>query len=75
VTDWFDRLACPIKKHYRREDLVRWFADAGFTHVTVTPYWKAFWNGCGRRPASERLASSATVAPPLVIPQIAAGER
>jgi uncharacterized protein YbaR (Trm112 family)/SAM-dependent methyltransferase len=49
VTDWFDRLSCPVKKHYRQEDLRRWYARAGYADVTVTPYWKAFWNGYGRR--------------------------
>lgn len=52
VTDWFDRLACPVKKHYRREDLMRWYANAGYADIAVTPYWKAFWNGYGRRPAA-----------------------
>jgi SAM-dependent methyltransferase len=50
VTDWFDRLACPIKKHYRREDLMHWYVSSGYSDVTVTPYWKAFWNGFGRSP-------------------------
>jgi len=49
VTDWFDRLSCPVKKHYKREDLRRWYERAGYADVTVTPYWKAFWNGYGRR--------------------------
>jgi SAM-dependent methyltransferase len=49
VTDWFDRLSCPVKKHYKSEDLRRWYERAGYADVTVTPYWKAFWNGCGRR--------------------------
>lgn len=49
VTDWFDRLACPVKKHYHREDLRRWYERSGYGDVTVTPYWKAFWNGYGRR--------------------------
>lgn len=53
VTDWFDRLSCPVKKHYKREDVVRWYAMSGYSEVTVTPYWKAFWNGCGRKPASQ----------------------
>jgi SAM-dependent methyltransferase/uncharacterized protein YbaR (Trm112 family) len=47
VTDWFDRLACPVKKHYRREDLVQWYASEGYVDVAVTPFWKAFWNGYG----------------------------
>jgi SAM-dependent methyltransferase len=50
VTDWFDRLACPVKKHYRQEDLERWFTTSGYSETAVTPYWKAFWNGYGRRP-------------------------
>jgi SAM-dependent methyltransferase/uncharacterized protein YbaR (Trm112 family) len=49
VTDWFDRLSCPVKKHYQREHLRQWYERAGYTEVTVTPYWKAFWNGYGRR--------------------------
>lgn len=49
VTDWFDRLSCPVKKHYKREDLQRWYERAGYADVTVTPYWKAFWNGYGQR--------------------------
>ena len=59
ITDWFDRLACPVKKHYRREDLMRWYSNAGFTDVTVTPYWKAFWNGYGRRPKVHEAATTA----------------
>jgi SAM-dependent methyltransferase/uncharacterized protein YbaR (Trm112 family) len=49
VVDWFDRLSCPVKLHYRREDLMRWYAESGYEGVVVTPYWKAFWNGYGRR--------------------------
>jgi SAM-dependent methyltransferase len=49
IVDWFDRLSCPVKLHYKREDLVAWFRAAGYTDVVVTPYWKAFWNGYGRR--------------------------
>jgi SAM-dependent methyltransferase/uncharacterized protein YbaR (Trm112 family) len=52
VTDWFDRLACPVKKHYKREDVFHWYGDAGYADVIVTPYWKAFWNGYGKRIAS-----------------------
>lgn len=47
--DWFDRLSCPVKLHYKREDLVSWYRAAGYTDIVVTPYWKAFWNGYGRR--------------------------
>ena len=75
VTDWFDRLACPIKKHYRREDVSRWFTTAGYTNVTVTPYWKAFWNGCGRRPAGDRLPTEARHIPSLAASHAAAGDR
>jgi SAM-dependent methyltransferase/uncharacterized protein YbaR (Trm112 family) len=57
VTDWFDRLSCPVKKHYRRDHLLRWYEEAGYSNVTVTPYWKAFWNGCGTR--TESLAPTA----------------
>ena len=53
VTDWFDRLSCPVKLHYSREDLLGWYAEAGYVGVTVTPYWKAFWNGYGRRTKGE----------------------
>ena len=49
VTDWFDRLSCPVKKHYKSDDLRRWYERAGYSEVTVTPYWKAFWNGYGQR--------------------------
>lgn len=49
VTDWFDRLSCPVKKHYKQEDLRSWYERAGYADVTVTPYWKAFWNGYGLR--------------------------
>jgi SAM-dependent methyltransferase len=74
VTDWFDRLACPVKKHYRRDDLMRWYLTAGYDTVTVTPYWKAFWNGCGRRPAAE---SDLGVPPglPALAPHEAGGGR
>jgi SAM-dependent methyltransferase len=61
VTDWFDRLACPVKKHYRREDLTQWYEDASYSDIAVTPYWKAFWNGYGRRPAARYEASTASV--------------
>jgi SAM-dependent methyltransferase/uncharacterized protein YbaR (Trm112 family) len=54
VVDWFDRLSCPVKKHYKREDLRRWYEGAGYSDVTVTPYWKAFWNGYGRRSRPEQ---------------------
>ena len=49
VTDWFDRLSCPVKLHFKREDLISWYQKAGYAEVIVTPYWKAFWNGYGRR--------------------------
>jgi len=60
VTDWFDRLSCPLKKHYKREDRYRWYANAGYADVTVTPYWKAFWNGYGKR-REDRSQAGATV--------------
>jgi len=53
VTDWFDRLSCPVKLHFKREDLVSWYQDAGYSDVVVTPHWKAFWNGYGSRNARE----------------------
>jgi SAM-dependent methyltransferase len=49
IVDWFDRLSCPVKLHFRREDLMRWYAECGYEDIVVTPYWKAFWNGYGRR--------------------------
>jgi SAM-dependent methyltransferase len=54
VTDWFDRLSCPVKKHYKRGDLYRWYERAGYLDVAVTPYWKAFWNGYGTSPKTPR---------------------
>jgi SAM-dependent methyltransferase len=59
VTDWFDRLACPVKKHYKRGDLMHWYASSGYSDVVVTPYWKAFWNGYGRRPAGQHGGTAA----------------
>ncbi|SRR5712692_423762 len=53
VTDWFDRLSCPVKKHYKRHEVIGWYREAGYTEVVVTPYWKAFWNGCGKRAISD----------------------
>lgn len=47
IVDWFDRLSCPVKIHYKREDLQRWYTEEGYNEVVVTPYWKAFWNGYG----------------------------
>lgn len=52
VVDWFDRLSCPVKEHYTREQLAGWYQEAGYERISVTPYWKAFWNGIGTR--SER---------------------
>ncbi|MBI5180248.1 MAG: methyltransferase domain-containing protein [Nitrospirae bacterium] len=49
VADWFDRLACPRKIHYSKEDLTSWYQKAGYVDIRVTPYWKAFWNGYGIR--------------------------
>lgn len=49
VVDWFDRLSCPVKIHYTREQLHDWYRDTGYSNVCVTPYWKAFWNGYGVR--------------------------
>jgi SAM-dependent methyltransferase/uncharacterized protein YbaR (Trm112 family) len=49
IVDWFDRLSCPVKIHYRKEDLAQWFAESGYKAIVVTPYWKAFWNGYGIR--------------------------
>jgi SAM-dependent methyltransferase/uncharacterized protein YbaR (Trm112 family) len=49
ITDWFDRLSCPVKLHYKRDDLLSWYESAGYSDVVVTPFWKAFWNGYGRR--------------------------
>jgi SAM-dependent methyltransferase len=54
VIDWFDRLACPVKKHYTREQLSEMYLRARYDAVTVTPYWKAFWNGYGVRGSDER---------------------
>jgi SAM-dependent methyltransferase len=75
VTDWFDRLACPVKKHYRREDLMAWFAHDGYVDVTVTAYWKAFWNGCGRRPVAGSVSIGIERTPSLAVSHLAAGER
>lgn len=47
VADWFDRLACPVKKHYSQEDLASWYEKEGYKDIRVTPYWKSFWNGYG----------------------------
>lgn len=47
VADWYDRLACPVKIHYKKEDLSGWYEQAGYKDIRVTPYWKAFWNGYG----------------------------
>ena len=66
VTDWFDRLSCPVKKHYKREDLYRWYANAGYADVTVTPYWKAFWNGYGKR-REDRSQAGGTVGARLAV--------
>jgi len=49
IVDWFDRLSCPVKIHYRRRDVLDWYAHSGYENVVVTPYWKAFWNGYGMR--------------------------
>jgi len=49
IVDWFDRLSCPVKIHYRRQDVLDWYARSGYESVVVTPYWKAFWNGYGVR--------------------------
>ena len=35
--------------HYHREDLMQWYAECGYEEIVVTPYWKAFWNGYGKR--------------------------
>lgn len=51
VTDWFDRLSCPVKKHYTREQMLSWYVEEGYDQIVVTPYWKAFWNGYGLRRA------------------------
>lgn len=47
IVDWFDRLSCPVKIHYRKEDLEKWYQEQGYRNILVTPYWKAFWNGFG----------------------------
>jgi SAM-dependent methyltransferase/uncharacterized protein YbaR (Trm112 family) len=49
IVDWFDRLSCPVKIHYRRQDLLDWYTRSGYQNIVVTPYWKAFWNGYGMR--------------------------
>jgi SAM-dependent methyltransferase/uncharacterized protein YbaR (Trm112 family) len=54
VTDWFDRLACPVKIHYTREQLSEMYSRQHYEKVTVTPYWKAFWNGYGVRGSNDR---------------------
>lgn len=56
-TDWFDRLSCPVKLHFGQEDLAEWYREAGYEGITVEPYWKAFWNGYGRRTAERPDAS------------------
>jgi len=50
VADWYDRLACPKKFHYTREELASWYEGSGYKNIRVTPYWKAFWNGYGVKP-------------------------
>ena len=50
VADWYDRLACPKKFHYTREEVGAWYENANYVNIRVTPYWKAFWNGYGERP-------------------------
>jgi len=56
VTDWFDRLSCPVKKHYERDDVRGGYEKACYADVKVTPYWTAFWNGSGRRRTNLRSA-------------------
>ena len=51
IVDWFDRLSCPVKIHYRLQDVLDWYARSGYEKVVVTPYWNAFWNGYGVRGA------------------------
>lgn len=50
--DWFDRLAAPIDIRYGKEDVLKWYKDAGFKDILVTPLRNAFWNGVGRKPLS-----------------------
>jgi SAM-dependent methyltransferase/uncharacterized protein YbaR (Trm112 family) len=57
IVDWFDRLSCPVKIHYHREDLMRWYAECGYEDIVVTPYWKAFWNGYGMRKRSREFSN------------------
>ncbi|HMO17006.1 MAG TPA: methyltransferase domain-containing protein [Oligoflexia bacterium] len=49
IVDWFDRLSCPVKIHYSKENLEGWYKMHGYESIKVTPYWKAFWNGYGVR--------------------------
>jgi hypothetical protein len=49
VVDWFDRLSCPVKKHYSDKQLQGFYEECGYKNVVVKPYWKAFWNGYGER--------------------------
>jgi len=49
VVDWFDRLSCPVKKHYSDKQLASFYEQAGYRNIVVKPYWKAFWNGYGEK--------------------------
>jgi len=50
AADWFDRLSAPIRYYYRREDVERWFREAGLTRIQVSPTGLYGWRGCGQRP-------------------------
>ena len=57
VTDWFDRLSCPVKKHYTKAQMESWYQKAGYSEIAVTPYWKAFWNGYGRSASGDNVST------------------
>jgi uncharacterized protein YbaR (Trm112 family) len=43
----FDHLVAPTAFYIRREEFSRWFTDAGFEDVTITPRNGNSWRGCG----------------------------
>ena len=45
-TDWFDGLSTPLHSYYRREEVARWYEQAGLERITMDPAWGQ--NGGGR---------------------------
>jgi SAM-dependent methyltransferase len=47
----FDQLIAPITQYFRREDVERWFQNAGYRNIVVTSRNDMSWRASGQKPS------------------------